>query len=84
MAVLWLILDIVFTTLFGEVCQKFNISVPVLGSNSSGNGTNVTVVAPPRPSTEIPTGSADSMYSGGYLCWTLSGMLCVTVFAVLL
>jgi hypothetical protein len=22
---------IVFTTLFGEVCEKFNISVPVLG-----------------------------------------------------
>ena len=56
--------------------------MPVLGSNSSGNGTNVTVAASPRPSTEIPTGSADSMYSGGYLCWTLSGMLCVTVFAV--
>jgi hypothetical protein len=28
--------------LFGEVCEKFNISVPVLGSNGSANGTNVT------------------------------------------
>ena len=84
MVKLWLMIGIVFTTLFGEVCQKFNISVPVLGSNSSGNGTNVTVVVPPQPSTEAFTGSADSMYSGEYLFRALSGILCVTVFAVLL
>lgn len=79
-----LMLDIAFTTLFGDVCQKFNISVPVLGSNNSGNGTNVTVVVPPQPSTEAFTGSADSMYSGEYLFRALSSILCVTVFAVLL
>lgn len=78
-------LDVVFTTLFGEVCQKFNISVPVLGSNSSGNGTNVTVVASPQPSAEPSTGSAGKAYGGGYLSWrTLSGILCIAVFAVLL
>jgi hypothetical protein len=75
-------LVIAFTTLFGEVCQKFNISVPVLGSNSSGNGTNVTVAAPPQPSTEASIGSAGSMCSG--VSWAMSGLLCVTVFAVLL
>jgi hypothetical protein len=80
----WLILDIVFTTLFGEVCQKFNISVPVLGSNSSGNGTNVTVPTPPQPSIEASTGLTAKMYSGGYLSWSLSGILCITVFAMLL
>ncbi|KAK1058987.1 hypothetical protein LTR74_012963 [Friedmanniomyces endolithicus] len=36
----------VFTTLFGQVCAKYNISVPVLGSNSSTNGTNVTFPSP--------------------------------------
>ena len=81
---LLLILGIVFMALFGDVCQKFNVSVPVLGSNSSGNCTNATVVHPPQPSTEASPGSADSMYSGGYLSWTLSGILCITVFAVLL
>ncbi|TKA69054.1 hypothetical protein B0A55_08714 [Friedmanniomyces simplex] len=35
-----------FTTLFGQVCAQFNISVPVLGSNSSANGTNVTYSTP--------------------------------------
>jgi hypothetical protein len=80
----WLTLDLVFTTLFGEVCQKFNITVPVLGSNSSGNGTNVTAVAPPQPSTEASTGWAGKAYSGGCLSWTLSGVLFVTAFAVLL
>lgn len=80
----WLTLDLVFTTLFGEVCQKFNITVPVLGSTSSGNGTNVTAVAPPQPSTEASTGWAGKTYSGGYLSWTLSSVLFVTAFAVLL
>lgn len=75
---------VVFTTLFGEVCQKFNISVPVLESDSSGNGSNVTVAAPPRPSTEASTGSAGKAYGGGYMSWTLSGILCVTAFGVLL
>ena len=79
-----LILDLVFTTLFGEVCQKFNITVPVLGSNSSGNGTNVTAVAPPQPLTEASTGWAGKAYSEGYLSWTLSSVLFVTTFAVLL
>ena len=79
-----LILGLVFTTLFGEVCQKFNITVPVLGSNSSGNGTNVTAVAPPQPSTEASTGWAGKAYSEGYLSWTLSSVLFVTTFAVLL
>jgi hypothetical protein len=76
--------DIVFSTLFGEVCQKFNISVPVLGSNSSGNGTNVTVGVAPHQSTEGFTGLAAKTYSGGYLLWSLSGILCTTVLAVLL
>lgn len=75
--------DIVFTTLFGEVCQKFNISVPVLGSNSSGNGTNVTFGALPQPSAESSTGSGDKAYGGRCLSWILSGLLCVAVFAVL-
>ena len=76
---------VVFTTLFGEVCQKFNISVPVLGSNSSGNGTNVTTTAtPPHPSMEPSTGLAGKAYSGGYLCWTFSGALCIAATAVLL
>ena len=35
-----------FTTLFGEVCAQFNISVPVVGSNTSINGTNVTYPVP--------------------------------------
>jgi hypothetical protein len=76
--------DIVFSTLFGEICQKFNISVPVLGSNSSGKGTNVTVGVAPRPSTEGFTGLAAKTYSGRYLLWSLSGILCTTVLAVLL
>ena len=80
----WLTLGLVFTTLFGEVCQKFNITVPVLGSNSSGNGTNVTALAPPQPSTEPSTGWTGKAYSGGYLPWTLSSVLFVTAFAVLL
>jgi hypothetical protein len=75
---------VVFTTLFEEVCQKFNISVPVLGSNSSGNGTNVTVAAPPQPSTEPSTGLADKVVIGRHTSWVLSGVLCSTVFAVLL
>lgn len=81
---LWLMVDIVFSTLFGEVCQKFNISVPVLGSNSSGNGTNVTVAVPSQPSTEVSTGWASKTYDGGYLSWPLSGIICVAVFAMLL
>jgi hypothetical protein len=84
MVKLWLMIGIVFTTLFGEVCQKFNISVPVLGSNSSSNGTNVTIGAPSQPSTEPSTGWASKTYDGGYLLWPLIGILCITVFAMLL
>ncbi|KAF2162263.1 hypothetical protein M409DRAFT_27266 [Zasmidium cellare ATCC 36951] len=53
-----------FTTLFGDVCSKFNISVPVVGSNSSANGTTVT---PPSPSGSIVpyTGSATSTFTIG-------------------
>jgi len=40
-----------FTTLFGDVCSQFNISVPVVGSNSSANGTNVTYPIPTAPIT---------------------------------
>lgn len=32
----------VFTTLFDEVCQKFNISVPASADNGTAHGTNVT------------------------------------------
>ncbi|KAF2771712.1 hypothetical protein EJ03DRAFT_334641 [Teratosphaeria nubilosa] len=46
-----------FTTLFGEVCAQFNITVPVIGSNSSANGTNVTYT-PPTASTLLYTGAA--------------------------
>ena len=49
----------VFTTLFGQVCAKYNISVPVLGSNSSANGTNVTFPSPSPTVAVVPyTGTA--------------------------
>jgi len=44
----------VFTTLFGQVCAKYNISVPVLGSNSSTNGTNVTFPSPGPTASVVP------------------------------
>jgi len=72
---------VVFTTLFEEVCQKFNISVPVLGSNSSGNGTNLTVATPPQPSTEPSTGLAEKAIAIRYMSWTLSGALYIAVLA---
>jgi hypothetical protein len=55
--------------LFGDVCSKFNITVPVVGSNSSANGTNVTFVPPsstPTP-TIVPSkgGAAASLLAKG-------------------
>ncbi|KAH9809508.1 hypothetical protein Tdes44962_MAKER06115 [Teratosphaeria destructans] len=56
-----------FTTLFGEVCTQFNISVPVIGSNSSANGTNVTY--PSSTASMVPyTGAA---HRGTYCLATL-------------
>jgi hypothetical protein len=37
-----LILTVVFTMLFGEVCALFSIIVPILKGNSSASETNVT------------------------------------------
>lgn len=49
----------VFTTLFQEVCQPFNISVPILGSNSSANGTNVTFTPGGSPSITLYADTAN-------------------------
>jgi hypothetical protein len=74
----------VFTTLFEDVCQKFNISVTVLGSYNSGNGTNVTVMTPPQPSIEPSTGFGERATAGPHMSWLLSGALYIAAFAIFL
>lgn len=72
--------EIVFSKLFGEVCKKFNISVPVLGSNNSGNGT--TFVPSPFPSTEPFTGSANLIYDGQVTLQIVSTFALIVVVVV--
>lgn len=72
----------VFTTLFAEVCQQFNISVPVLGSNGSTNGTNVTTAPLPHSTTQPFVGSAAKGPVGQYVAWMASGLVCVVVASV--
>ena len=50
-----------FTTLFREVCAPFNITVPLIGSNSSANGTMVTYPAPSY--SVVPATGVGSMVS---------------------
>ena len=72
---------LVFTTLFEEVCQKFNISVPVLGNNSSVDGTNVTAGSALQPSMEPSTGTAARALTAWCMFWALGGALCITMLA---
>lgn len=74
----------VFTTLFEEVCEKFNISVPVLGSNSSGNGSNVTVPVPAGPSTTPFVGASNHAFTSGHILWLSSFVAFVIAALVLL
>ena len=55
----------VFTELFGSVCQKFNISVPVTGGTP--NGSNIT--SPTSPSPPVYTGDAGVVVQRGV--WAL-------------
>ncbi|OQO01741.1 hypothetical protein B0A48_12778 [Cryoendolithus antarcticus] len=48
-----------FTTLFGEVCSQFNITVPVLGNGTVMPTSNVSGVAPVPTASVVPyTGAA--------------------------
>ena len=73
---------LVFTTLFEEVCQLFNISVPVLGNNGSANSTNVTVATSPQPSMDSSTGAAERVSTRRHISWTMSGAVCIAVLVV--
>lgn len=57
----------IFTTLFGEVCAPFNISVPVVGSGDAVNGTNVTFPSP-SPSTVMTSGGGKKVV-GSEIGW---------------
>lgn len=72
----------VFTTLFEEVCQKFNISVPVLGSNSSSNGSIVTVPISAGPSTTPFVGASNNAFAGAHILWLSSLVACVVAAGV--
>ena len=62
-----------FTSLFDEVCSQFNITVPILGSNSSVNGTNVTFPAHTAPSVVPYTGVAgQSVDAAGTVAFGIS------------
>jgi hypothetical protein len=77
----------VFTTLFASVCSKFNISVPVLGSNGSANGTKVTTVTSPSlPNSTVEpfVGAAREVFVGKHAAWMGSGLVCFVVMAVLM
>jgi ABC-type uncharacterized transport system involved in gliding motility auxiliary subunit len=82
----------VFTTLFQEVCQKFNISVPILGSDDgSVNGTlspppgNTTANAssPAVPSPFV--GSANAPFGPSQpACTALAALVVLVMLGVLL
>lgn len=53
-------MDVAFTTLFGQVCEKFNISVPVVGTmgrNGSAEGDG-SVVMPYTGHADVVGGDA--------------------------
>lgn len=67
-----------FTTLFGQVCEAFNISVPVVGSNSSANGTNVSFPSPTAivtPYTGAASGFTEGVNLGGVVVLVVGGYL---------
>lgn len=63
-----------FTTLFGEVCAQYNITVPTIGSNSSANGTNVTYPSPTASITPY-TGAASHAIDGKCTTPLVAGLL---------
>lgn len=68
---------VVFTQLFREVCAPFNISVPIVGSNSSVDGTNVTY---PSPSPSIVSTSEGGKKVIGFgVGWVGSVVLMIVV-----
>jgi ABC-type uncharacterized transport system permease subunit len=56
-------MDLVFTTLFQEVCQKFNISVPILGTYDGSAGANGTLSPPSGNTTTTANGSSSAVPS---------------------
>lgn len=56
-------MDLVFTTLFQEVCQKFNISVPILGSDDDDGGAANSTLSPAGNTTTAANGSSSAVPS---------------------
>ena len=56
-------MDLVFTTLFQEVCQKFNISVPILGSDDDDGGAANSTLSPAGNTTTAANGSSSALPS---------------------
>jgi hypothetical protein len=90
------LLYLVFTTLFQDVCRKFNISVPILGSGGDGDGTNGTLSpagndttnAANASSSAIPSpymGAANGVYVPAQMAWTVfAGLVVLTMLGALL
>jgi hypothetical protein len=88
---------LVFTTLFQDVCQKFNISVPILGSDDGSHGANGTP-SPAGNSTNttndsssfsaVPSpfvGSANGFHGSNRAAWTsLAGLVVLVTLGLLL
>jgi hypothetical protein len=78
-------------TLFQDVCRKFNISVPILGSDDGGAGAGTLSPAgntTTNSSSAVPSpyvGSANGSYGLAQSAWTLSaGLVLLAIFGTLL
>jgi mannitol-specific phosphotransferase system IIBC component len=60
--------------------------VPLLGSNGSANGTNVTTVTPLSPNSTVEpfVGAASEVFVGKYAAWMGSALVSFVVMAVLM